>query len=85
MLNVVPFARTPLSKEVGKSMISSEKEFRTNLLRGITPWKNAHEERRKAYKKKYGINPGEIAIVHGRGEYEVAKSFANKDTKIVKG
>lgn len=84
-MNVVPFARTPLSKDVGKAMINSEKEFRTNLLKGLTPWRNAHEERRKSFAKKYGIKPGEIAIVYGKGEAGLAKDLANKDTKIVKG
>lgn len=84
-LNIIPFARTPWSKAGSKSMIKAEKELRASLLETFTPWKNAHEERKKAYKKKYGIKPGEIAIVYGAGEKDIAKSIANKDTKIVKG
>jgi len=84
-MNIIPFARTPWSKAGGKAMNKAEKEFRTSLMSAFTPWKNAHEERRKAYKKKYGIGAGEIAIVYGAGEAGLARSVANKDTKIVKG
>ena len=84
-MNIIPFARTPWSKAGGKAMIRAEKDFRTSLMAVFTPWKNAHEERKKAYKKKYGIESGEIAVVYGTGEIGVAKSIANKGTKIVKG
>jgi len=83
-MNIIPTARTPLSKEVAKSLSNAEKEIRTNLAAVLTPWKNAHEERRKNYASKYGIKPGEIAVVYGKGEADIAKSFATKDTRIVK-
>ena len=85
MMNIVPFARTPLSKDTGKAMHRAETDFRKSLMGGITPWRNAHEERRKQYKKKYGIESGEIAIVYGKGEAGLAKDLANKGTKVVKG
>ena len=85
MMNIVPFARTPLSKKVGKSMIDSEKHFAEALMRAFTPWKNAHEERKKRFERQYGVKPGEIAIVYGKGEAAIARSLANENTKLVKG
>lgn len=84
-MNITPFGRTPWSKAGGKAMAKAEKEFRVSLMSAFTPWKNAHEERRKAYRRKYGIKSGEIAVVYGAGEADLAKSVANKGTKIVKG
>lgn len=85
-MNMIPTARTPLSSKVGKAMGKVEKELRGNLLSIFTPWKNAHEERRKAFENKYGIKSGEIAIVLGDGEGGLGKALAGKnDVKIVKG
>ena len=86
LMNIVPFARTPLSKEVGKAMIKAEKAFGESLMKVFTPWRNAHEERRKAFRKRYGVKPGEIAVVYGAGEAGLAKDLAGgADVKIVKG
>jgi len=85
MMNIVPFARTPLTKKGGKAMVEAERNFGQALMKAITPWKNAHEERKKRFERKYGVKPGEIAIVYGAGESNIAKSLANKDTKLIKG
>jgi len=86
LLNVVPIARTPLSKDVGKAIGKAEQEIRNNLISVFTPWRNAHEERRKAFKRKYGLESGEIGIVLGAGEAGLGKDLAGgNDIKIIKG
>lgn len=85
LLNIVPIARTPLSKEVGKAMSKAEESIRSNLISVFTPWRNAHEERRKAFKARYGLKSGEIGIVLGDGEAGLAKDLkGNSNVKIVK-
>lgn len=79
MLNVVPIARTPLSKEVGKALGKAEESIRDNLIKVFTPWRNAHEERRKAFKARYGLEAGEIGIVYGAGEAGLAKDLAGEN------
>jgi len=86
LLNIIPVARTPLSKEVGSAMNKSEKSIRKHILEAFTPWKSAHEERRKMFESKYGIKSGEMAIVYGAGEAGLAKDLAkDSGVRIVKG
>jgi len=80
---IVPLARTPMSKEGGRAMHKAQKDLSKSLVATLTPWTSAHERRRKEYKRKYGMKPGEIIILDsGDG---IAKRIKNKDTRIVKG
>ena len=86
IMNIIPIARTPLSKQVGKSLTKADRQIRENLMRMFTPWKNAHEERRKAFQAKYGIKPGEIVVIESSGEAGLGRAIAGDNTvKIVKG
>jgi hypothetical protein len=81
--SIIPLARTPMSKEGGRAMEKASKKLSKMLMEALTPWINAHEERRKEYMRKYGVRPGEIVILDsGDG---VAQHLKNKDTRIIKG
>ena len=85
-LNVIQFAKTPDSRKGANIMVKAERELRDNILRAFAPWRNAHEERRKAFERKHGVKAGEIVIVAGAGEAGLAKELAGDDNiRIVKG
>ena len=83
MASIVPFARTPMSKEGGRAMVKAQRDLAKMLVKILTPWTDAHDKRRQEFRRKYNVKPGEIIIVDsGDG---LSKHLKNKGTRVVKG
>lgn len=82
--SILPIARTPLSKKSGRAMMKHEKQMDKILIQALTPWKDLHAERKRMYKKKYGLESGEIAIVDS-GDGVAEKLKGDDDYRIVRG